>query len=115
LSSNIYFILFICQLLDWFLILKSLCTVNTCCLLQHALHCGNCHSIGSDYTHTFYKLAVMYGMLNVHICPNKMGLFLVRYCGNALNIVFSDNFQYSTVFLSVILKTLLHDARIVDN
>jgi len=57
----------------------------------------------------------MYGKWNVNIWPNKMGLILVRYCGDALNRVFSDNFQYSTVFLSVILKTLLHDARIVDS
>jgi len=67
LSNIIYCILFICQLLDQFVILKSLYTVITCCLLQHALHCGYCHSIDSGYTHTFYKLAVMYGMWNVNI------------------------------------------------
>lgn len=32
------------------------------------------------------------------------GSVLVKYCGNALNRDFSDNFQYSTIFLSVILK-----------
>lgn len=57
----------------------------------------------------------MCGVWNVNIRPSKVGLFLVRYRGYALNRDFSDNFQYSTVFLSVILKTLLHDARIVDN